>query len=189
MKRAIVVGAGPAGLTAANLLLDAGVEVTVLEAKSRPGGRAASEVVDGFVLNQGPHALYAGAARRVLKGLGIDPPGAVPKPLDPVLVRDGRPARPVREFARFTARVARTRPADVAHLTALEWLGDDPVGKALLHVATYTGPLDRLSADAADLEGLVELRQVNLAGVISGKALYERRFTVAEAQAALDGKE
>ena len=37
----------------------------------------------------------------------------------------------------------------------------------------------------ADLEALVSLRQVNLAGVIVGKALYEGRFTVAEAQAAL----
>ena len=32
--------------------------------------------------------------------------------------------------------------------------------------------------------GARRLRQVNLAGVIGGKALYERRFTVAEAQAA-----
>jgi phosphoribosylformimino-5-aminoimidazole carboxamide ribotide isomerase len=39
-----------------------------------------------------------------------------------------------------------------------------------------------------DLRALRELRQVNLAGVISGKALYERRFTIAEAQAALDGR-
>jgi phosphoribosylformimino-5-aminoimidazole carboxamide ribotide isomerase len=39
----------------------------------------------------------------------------------------------------------------------------------------------------ADLEGLRSLRQVNLGGVIVGKALYERRFTVAEAQRALDG--
>ncbi len=38
-----------------------------------------------------------------------------------------------------------------------------------------------------DLRALVDLRQVNLAGVIVGKALYERRFTVAEGQAALDG--
>jgi phosphoribosylformimino-5-aminoimidazole carboxamide ribotide isomerase len=37
-----------------------------------------------------------------------------------------------------------------------------------------------------DLEALARLRQVNLAGVIVGKALYERRFTVAEGQAALD---
>jgi phosphoribosylformimino-5-aminoimidazole carboxamide ribotide isomerase len=39
----------------------------------------------------------------------------------------------------------------------------------------------------ADLEGLVELRQVNLAGAIVGKALYEHRFTVGEAQAVLEG--
>jgi phosphoribosylformimino-5-aminoimidazole carboxamide ribotide isomerase len=37
-----------------------------------------------------------------------------------------------------------------------------------------------------DLRALASLRQVNLSGVIVGKALYEKRFTVAEAQAALD---
>jgi phosphoribosylformimino-5-aminoimidazole carboxamide ribotide isomerase len=36
-----------------------------------------------------------------------------------------------------------------------------------------------------DLRALVELRQVNLAGVIVGKALYEQRFTVGEAHRAL----
>jgi phosphoribosylformimino-5-aminoimidazole carboxamide ribotide isomerase len=41
----------------------------------------------------------------------------------------------------------------------------------------------------ADLEGLAGLRQVNLAGVIVGKALYEGRFTVAEGQAVLDDRE
>ena len=46
----------------------------------------------------------------------------------------------------------------------------------------YSGGIGSLE----HLHGLVSLRQVNLAGVISGKALYERRFTVAEAQAALD---
>jgi phosphoribosylformimino-5-aminoimidazole carboxamide ribotide isomerase len=47
----------------------------------------------------------------------------------------------------------------------------------------YSGGIGRL----ADLEGLMRLRQVNLAGVIVGKALYERRFTVAEGQAVLSG--
>jgi len=37
-----------------------------------------------------------------------------------------------------------------------------------------------------DLRALAGLRQVNLAGVIVGKALYEGRFTVGEAQRALD---
>jgi len=39
-----------------------------------------------------------------------------------------------------------------------------------------------------DLVALAALRQANLAGVIVGKALYERRFTVAEGQAALEGR-
>jgi phosphoribosylformimino-5-aminoimidazole carboxamide ribotide isomerase len=39
---------------------------------------------------------------------------------------------------------------------------------------------------AADLEALRDMRLVNLAGVISGKALYEGRFTVAEGNAALE---
>ena len=37
-----------------------------------------------------------------------------------------------------------------------------------------------------DLRAIAELRRVNIAGVIVGKALYEGRFTVAEGQAALD---
>ncbi len=48
----------------------------------------------------------------------------------------------------------------------------------------YSGGIGTLE----DLRALAKLRQVNLAGVIAGKALYEKRFTVAEGQAALDGK-
>lgn len=40
----------------------------------------------------------------------------------------------------------------------------------------------------ADLEVLRDLRLLNLAGVISGKALYEHRFTVADGRAALEAK-
>ena len=47
----------------------------------------------------------------------------------------------------------------------------------------YSGGIGGLD----DLRALGALRQVNLAGVIVGKALYEGRFTVAEGQAALDG--
>jgi phosphoribosylformimino-5-aminoimidazole carboxamide ribotide isomerase len=46
----------------------------------------------------------------------------------------------------------------------------------------YSGGVGSL----ADLTALKDLRLLNLAGVISGKALYERRFTVAEARAALE---
>jgi phosphoribosylformimino-5-aminoimidazole carboxamide ribotide isomerase len=46
----------------------------------------------------------------------------------------------------------------------------------------YSGGVSSLE----DLRSLAALRQVNLVGVIVGKALYERRFTVAEAQDALE---
>jgi phosphoribosylformimino-5-aminoimidazole carboxamide ribotide isomerase len=49
----------------------------------------------------------------------------------------------------------------------------------------YSGGIGSLE----DLRALRLLRQVNLAGVIVGKALYEGRFTIAEGQAALDGRE
>jgi phosphoribosylformimino-5-aminoimidazole carboxamide ribotide isomerase len=46
----------------------------------------------------------------------------------------------------------------------------------------YSGGVSGLQ----DLEALARLRQVNLVGVIVGKALYERRLDVGEAQALLD---
>jgi phosphoribosylformimino-5-aminoimidazole carboxamide ribotide isomerase len=46
----------------------------------------------------------------------------------------------------------------------------------------YSGGIGAL----ADLEGLVALQKPSLSGIIVGKALYERRFTVAEALAVLD---
>jgi phosphoribosylformimino-5-aminoimidazole carboxamide ribotide isomerase len=47
----------------------------------------------------------------------------------------------------------------------------------------YSGGIGRLE----DLEGLAGLGETSLDGVIVGKALYERRFTVAQALAALAG--
>lgn len=47
----------------------------------------------------------------------------------------------------------------------------------------YSGGVSSLE----DLKALVNLREVNLTGVIVGKALYEGRFTVEAAQAVLDG--
>lgn len=49
----VVIGAGLAGLSAALTLQDAGAEVTVLESSDRPGGRVASDLIDGFILDRG----------------------------------------------------------------------------------------------------------------------------------------
>ncbi len=56
------------------------------------------------------------------------------------------------------------------------------VAEAVRGSYVYSGGVSSLD----DLRALGELRQVNMAGVIVGKALYERRFTVAEGQAALE---
>ena len=47
----------------------------------------------------------------------------------------------------------------------------------------YSGGIGSLD----HLRALAKLRRVNMAGVIAGKSLYEKKFTVAEGQAALDG--
>jgi phosphoribosylformimino-5-aminoimidazole carboxamide ribotide isomerase len=57
------------------------------------------------------------------------------------------------------------------------------VARAVRGSYVYSGGVASLD----DLRSLVELRQVNLSGVIVGKALYERRFSVAEGQAVLEG--
>ena len=51
--RVVVVGAGPAGLTAARALVAAGRTVAVLEARDRVGGRTWSRTVEGAFLELG----------------------------------------------------------------------------------------------------------------------------------------
>jgi phytoene dehydrogenase-like protein len=61
MDSYVVVGAGLAGLTAANALADRGHRVTILEQSQRPGGRAITSIDGGYHFNLGPHALYRGS--------------------------------------------------------------------------------------------------------------------------------
>lgn len=53
----IVVGAGVAGLQAAGRLHEAGLDVLVVEASDRVGGRAGTERVSGFVVDKGFHLV------------------------------------------------------------------------------------------------------------------------------------
>jgi monoamine oxidase len=64
---AAIVGAGLAGLAAARELRAAGASVLVLDARDRVGGRTASEVVDGVVLDMG--AQWIGPRQRRIKAL------------------------------------------------------------------------------------------------------------------------
>jgi phosphoribosylformimino-5-aminoimidazole carboxamide ribotide isomerase len=57
------------------------------------------------------------------------------------------------------------------------------VAQAIRGSFIYSGGVSTLD----DLRSLVALRQVNMVGVIVGKALYEQRFSVRDAQQILDG--
>ena len=52
-RKVIVVGGGLAGLNAARYLQREGLEVLILEASDRIGGRVATDFVDGFILDHG----------------------------------------------------------------------------------------------------------------------------------------
>ncbi|MFC7894407.1 phytoene desaturase family protein [Streptomyces sp. NPDC057381] len=73
MPDAVVVGAGPNGLVAANLLADAGWSVEVLEEQPEPGGavRHDSEVAPGFVNDLFSSFYPLAAASPVLAGLRL----------------------------------------------------------------------------------------------------------------------
>lgn len=91
----LVVGAGLAGLACAIRLVDAGLDVQVLEGSDAVGGRVRTDRADGFLLDRGFQVLSTAypEARRVLDYERLDQ-------LDPggtgvgTSRRRGRPHRP-----------------------------------------------------------------------------------------------
>src|SRR5438874_1741358 len=74
MPDAIVIGAGPNGLVAANLLVDAGWSVQVLEAQDVPGGavRTAEITERGFRHDLFSASYRLGAASPAIRRLGLE---------------------------------------------------------------------------------------------------------------------
>ncbi len=93
-KRVIVVGAGMAGLAAAYRLRKAGVDVTVLEANDRVGGRVGTDSRDGYKIERGAQLITSTYrnALGLVKELGLE---AELRPTSPwmAIVKDGRPRR------------------------------------------------------------------------------------------------
>ena len=95
----VIVGAGLAGLRAAAVLARRGLDVSVLDAADRPGGRVATDVVDGFRLDRGFQVLNtvypALRATVALDALRLRPfvPGAAIRAGDGALHTFGNPVR------------------------------------------------------------------------------------------------
>jgi len=77
MADAVVIGAGPNGLVAANLLADAGWEVVVLEAQPEPGGavRSAELTLPGFTHDRFSAFYPLGAGSPHIRRLGLEQHG------------------------------------------------------------------------------------------------------------------
>src|SRR5262245_2325169 len=187
-RRVVVVGAGLAGLTAAATAARGGAAVTLLEARRNAGGRARTRRVDGFLLNQGAHALYRGGPGwEVLTALGVTPSGRGPETARAWALRgDGR----YDVIPAGAGTMARSSLVDLASKVELAWalarsrsLGrtvvpgtsmrewiehtvqrsDAPAVLAMAsRVATYCGDLDGLDAVA----GVLQLQRALSSGVV-----------------------
>ena len=77
-KNVIIVGGGLAGLAAAIYLARGGRTVTLFEKRRQLGGRAITNLRQGFRFNLGAHALYrTGAASATYRELGIPTHGGI----------------------------------------------------------------------------------------------------------------
>jgi len=169
----VVVGGGLAGLTAAAFLSRAGRRVVLLERAGELGGRARTQERDGFLFNEGPHALYRGGpAERALRELGVTVRGAIPPAAGSLALRGGRLFQlPVglrtllttrlfgfgakRQVALLLARLPKLDPAPLLRVSVADWLAETlphpearALASALVRVTTYAAD-DRISAGAA----------------------------------------
>ena len=82
----VVIGGGPAGLTAGYLLAKQGKSVIVLEASDQVGGIARTEVRDGYRFDLGGHRFFTKVKEVVdLLGLGEE---AMPAEVEAIAVAD-----------------------------------------------------------------------------------------------------
>jgi phytoene dehydrogenase-like protein len=165
----VIIGAGLAGLAAGATAARAGSRVIIVDAHVH-GGRARTDIRDGFRFNQGPHALYrGGAGRRVLSRLGVRPVGHPPRLRGSQALVAGHPRRfPKAEAGRAAARLAVVSATRQAGRSAGEWIGSLGLSRdgaqylaALIRNTSYVADLDRMPADLAITQMRTALRGVD----------------------------
>jgi phytoene dehydrogenase-like protein len=171
---AVVIGGGLGGLVTAAFLARAGQQVVLYEKSHELGGRARTQVLDGFHFNLGPHALYStGLGTAVLKELGIEVHGGTPARMSGFAVRsktfhtlplgfvslfstDLLRAAEKFEAARLLIKLPSLNAAHLQCVSVKDWLRQNIVSDALrelmaaiVRVTTYTNDPERLSSGAA----------------------------------------
>ncbi len=142
-EQIVVIGAGIAGLTAGGLLLEAGHEVVVLEARDRVGGRLDTVQPDGWPIpiERGAswvHDVDASDLADTLDGLDV---ATVAFTYDDLVVgADGEVVPNAEAQADLAAEAV-----DVA----LEWAGEQDEDRSLSAALDQSGAVDDVGADPA----------------------------------------
>jgi phytoene dehydrogenase-like protein len=166
----VVIGGGLAGLSVACYLARAGVAVTLFEKASELGGRASTQVYDGYYFNRGAHALYCGgAAELVLQELGITYSSGqprkvfllkqgrlhlLPKSISTLLRSSAFGWKDKLELARVLSTVSRLNAPEFSHLSCQQWL-ESTIRRPLVRqfmatfacTGVYSSALDLVSAE------------------------------------------
>ena len=178
-----IIGGGIAGLAAATMLARAGQSVILFEKSHSLGGRAGTQERNGFLLNQGPHALYAGGyGIKLLRELRVAFSGGKPKANGLAVLEDRieeLPATPlslfrsglISQFAKIElgyilTQIPKTDPGPFQYRTVRQWveaLTNNKISRkflyALTRVFTYTNAIDDMSAGAAIKQWKLALKQ------------------------------
>ena len=181
MVDAVVIGAGPNGLVAANLLADEGWDVLVLEAQSEPGGAVRSEELTkpGFVHDVFSAFYPLGAASPVIQELHLERHGLQWRHAPVVVAHptpDGRCAILSRNIDETAASLDEFSPGDGDSWRELmglwDRLGDDMVG-ALLRPFPPVGAAARLLGKLRPSE----VRTVSRLALLPVRRMADERFS------------
>jgi phytoene dehydrogenase-like protein len=177
---AIVIGSGPNGLVAANLLADAGWDVLVLEAEPEPGGavRSGELAAPGFVSDRFSSFYPLAVGSPVLRDLHLERFGLRWRHAPDVLAHplpDGRTAVLSRSVERTAASVDAFAPGDGDAWRELytEWTALQP-----WLVEALMGPFPPVRSGTQLLRHLGPARALRLArfAVLPVRRLAEERF-------------
>ncbi|HKV03722.1 MAG TPA: FAD-dependent oxidoreductase [Candidatus Acidoferrales bacterium] len=162
----IVVGGGLAGLSAAIALAERKHGVRVFERSSILGGRAVTQLKEGFAMNFGPHALYTGgAADRTFRRWGIRYSGNRPDfSNEAYFVLNGQRLPFLETLAKEgISKLIMSTDADRTQGRFEDWLREKSLSdeaaelmRAMVRLTTYCTDMKCIAADAA-------IRQMQLA--------------------------